>query len=67
VRGVADDPHVAQRPTGGGVDDLVEAAVGAGQHAGVDLRAEFAETLRFTLEQDGAGRRPGPRARFAGL
>ena len=58
VRGVADHPHVAQRAAGGGVDGLVEAAVGTGQDTGIDPGAQFAEMLRFALEQDGAGRCP---------
>ncbi|MCY1407286.1 hypothetical protein D9M71_225830 [compost metagenome] len=56
VRGVADDPHITRLSTGGSVHQFVEAAVGAGQHAGVDPCAEFAEVLRLAVEQDSASR-----------
>ncbi|MNX98975.1 hypothetical protein D3C86_1314040 [compost metagenome] len=56
VRGVADDPHVTRLTAGCGVHQFVEAAVGAGQHAGVDPCAEFAEVLRLAVEQDSASR-----------
>ena len=63
--GVADNPHIAQRATGGGIDGFVETAVGARQQAGIDPRAQFAEVLGFALEEDGARR--GARAPEHGL
>ena len=56
VGGIADHPYIAQRATGGGIDGLVEAAVGARQQAGIDPCTEFAEVLGLALEQDGACR-----------
>ena len=67
LRVVAGEAQVAEPVAGGGVQHLVEAAVGAGQQAGVDPRAEFAEALRLTLEEDRPGRRARPpRAPSAG-
>ena len=56
VCGVADHPDIAQRATGGGVDGFVKAAVGAGQHTGIDPCTQFAEVFRFTFKQDRACR-----------
>lgn len=60
LRVVAGEAQVAEPVAGGGVQHLVEAAIGAGQQAGVDPRAEFAEALRLTLEEDRPGRRARP-------
>ena len=51
---VADHAHIAQWAACSGIDDLVETPVGTGQYAGVDPRAQLAELLGFTVEQDGA-------------
>ncbi len=57
MRLVADHSHITQWATGGGIDDFIEAPVGAGQHTGVDPCAQLAELLRLALEQDSTGRR----------
>ncbi len=56
ARLVADEAGVGLVIAGGSVQHLVEAAVGAGQQAGIDPAAECAEFLGLTLEQDGTCR-----------
>ncbi|MNZ60335.1 hypothetical protein D3C78_784030 [compost metagenome] len=59
ARLVADEARIGLAIACGGVEHLVEAAVGTGQQAGVDPAAEGAEFFRFTFEKDGPGRAAG--------
>ncbi len=50
MRTVGHQPQVALLAADSAIDQAVEATIGAGQHAGMQARAELAEMLRLTLE-----------------